>query len=119
VAWTLTVRSRGRVERERFTELCDVLDAVDTRARILRESAPNRPVDLRYKKLEPGQQVFARIEIAGPERLLASVRAGLDIRGDGSAEPYLGRLRRSAISPRAGEDPATALRRVLGAADPA
>jgi hypothetical protein len=115
VAWTLTVRSRGRVERERFSELGEVLEALDARAHTLRESAPNRPVDLRYKQLEPGQQVFARIEIAGPERLLASVRAGLDIRGDGTAEPYLGRLRRRPISSRAGEDPAAALRRALDA----
>ncbi len=90
-----------------------MLDALDARARTLRGSAPNRPVNLRYKQLEPAQQVFARIEIAGPERLLASVRAGLDIRGDGSAEPYLGRLRRRPLAARAGEDAAAALRRAL------
>ncbi len=115
--WTLTVRRAGKVERECFAKLQDVLDAVESRARALAESAPNRPLDLRYKQLEAVQQVFARIEIAGPERLLASVRAGLDIRGDGSAEPYLGRLRRRAVEPRSGEHPAATLRRVLSEGD--
>ena len=117
MAWTLTVRSGGRVERERFAALEDVLEAVEARARALEDSAPKRPLDLRYKRLEPVQQVFARIELAGPERLLASVRAGIDIRGDGSAEPFLGRVRRRAVARRGGESAMAALKRVLLQAD--
>jgi hypothetical protein len=113
VAWTLTVRTTGRVERQRFAELESVLDAIESRARMLADAAPKRQVNLRYKKLEPVQQVFARLELAGPERLLASVRAGIDIRGDGSAEPYHGRLRRRSIDQRSGESATAALRRVL------
>jgi hypothetical protein len=113
VAWTLTVRSSGRVERERFAELEEVLDAVESRARALEEAAPKRPLDLRYKKLEPVQQVFARVELAGPERFMASIRAGVDVRGDGSAEPYFGGLRRRRIEQRSGESAVAALRRVL------
>ncbi|MGN6171228.1 MAG: hypothetical protein ACTHQQ_24130 [Solirubrobacteraceae bacterium] len=101
------------MERQRFAELESVLDAIESRARMLADGAPKRPVDLRYKKLEPVQQVFARLELAGPERLMASVRAGIDIRGDGSAEPYHGRLRRRPIEQRSGESAAAALRRVL------
>jgi hypothetical protein len=113
MAWTLTVRTGGTVERERFASLEEVLDAAEARARTLAESAPKRPLDLRYKRLEPVQQVFARVELAGPERLLASVRAGVDIRGDGSAEPYLGRMRRRAIDLTGGESATAALKRVL------
>ena len=113
MAWTLTVRSSGRVEREQFTELAEVLDAAEVRVRDLAEGAPRRGLDLRYKKLEPVQQVFARVELAGPERILASVHAGIDVRGDGSAEPYLGRLRRRAVKRRPGESAPAALRRVL------
>jgi len=113
VAWTLTVRRSGRVERERFDELEGVLDAIASRARSLAEAAPQRPVDLRYKKLEPVQQVFARLELAGPERFMASVRAGIDIRGDGSAEPYVGGLRRRPVNQRSGESAIAALRRGL------
>jgi hypothetical protein len=113
VAWTLTVRSVGRVERQRFAELESALHAMESRARTLSDAAPKRPVDLRYKKLEPVQQVVARLELAGPERLMASIRAGIDIRGDGSAEPYHGRLRRESIEQRSGESATAALRRVL------
>ena len=113
MAWTLTVRGAGRVERERFAELEEVLDAVESRLPALAEAAPRRALDLRYKKLEPVQQVFARVELAGPQRLVASVRAGIDIRGDGSAEPYLGGLRRRPVRQRPGESATAALRREL------
>jgi hypothetical protein len=113
VAWTLTVREAGRVERQRFAQLDAVLDAIESRARLLADAAPKRPLDLRYKKLEPVQQVFARLELSGPERLVPRVRAGIDIRGDGSAEPYRGRLRRRPIERRSGESAHAALRRVL------
>lgn len=113
MVWTLTVRRTGRVERERFSELESVLDAIESRVRMLTDEAPMRPVDLRYKTLEPVQQVFARLELSGPERFMSSIRAGIDIRGDGSAEPYLGSLRRRSIEQRSGESAAAALRRVL------
>jgi hypothetical protein len=113
VAWTLTVRGAGRVERERFAELERGLDAIESRARMLADAAPKRALDLRYKKLEPVQQVFARLELAGPERLLPSVRVGIDVRGDGSAEPYQGGLRRRSIEQRPGESAAAAIRRVV------
>jgi len=58
----------------------------------------------------------ARLELAGPERRLAGTRAGIDIRGDGSTEAYLGRVRRQALEaePAAGPESAVgALRRAL------
>ncbi|HZO77272.1 MAG TPA: hypothetical protein VFB39_04455 [Solirubrobacteraceae bacterium] len=101
------------MERERFSELETVLDAIESRVQMLTDAAPNRGVDLRYKTLEPVQQVFARLELAGPERFMSSIHAGIDVRGDGSAEPYLGSLRRRSIDQRSGESAAAALRRVL------
>ena len=111
--WKLTVRAGPRIERSRFQERDQGLDALEARAQQLARSAPRKAVDVRYKRFEPIQQVAARLELAGPERLLPSVRVGVDVRGDGSIEAYLGRVRRQVVEQRKGESPYQALRRVL------
>ncbi|MCW2991633.1 MAG: hypothetical protein JWM73_2227 [Solirubrobacterales bacterium] len=60
------------------------------------------------REFEPGQQVAVRAELRGPRRL----RAGIDLRGDGSAEAWTGRLSKEPIALQAGEDVYAALRRV-------
>ena len=74
--WKLTVRAGPRVERSRYDELELALDALERRAGEIAGSAPHAPVDAKLKRFEPIQQVAARIELAGPERLLPRVRAG-------------------------------------------
>ena len=101
------------MQRTRFDDLADALEAAEGRVRELSEGAPRREVNLRFKRFNPAEQVFARIELAGPERLLPSVRAGVDVRGDGSAEPYIGRVRREPVQMREDEPAVSALRRVL------
>jgi hypothetical protein len=115
VPWKLTVRSGPRVERVRFDTLEQVLAAVERRGRELEAAAPRRAFDARYKRFEPIEQVAARIEVAGPQRMLPSVRAGVDVRGDGSSEAYLGRVRRELIEQRRGESVYGALRRAVAA----
>lgn len=113
--WKLTVRSGPRVERIRFAELDEALGALEARARELAAAASARTIDVKVQRFEPAQQVSARVELAGPERLMSSVRAGIDIRGDGSTEAYLGRTRREVVQQRNGETPYRALRRALPA----
>lgn len=111
--WKVTVRAGPRVERERFETLDQALSAAERRARDLSGSAPRPAVDARFKRFEPIEQVAARIEVAGPQRLLPSVRGGVDVRGDGSTEVYVGRVRRELIKQRKGETSYQALRRAL------
>jgi hypothetical protein len=61
------------------------------------------------RKIEPVQQVSARIELSGPGRL----RAGVDVRGDGSSEAFTGRMRRQVVDQRRGESAYDALKRVV------
>ena len=113
MGWKLTVRAGPRVERERFDGLDDLLDAVEARGRDLAESTSREPVDAKLRRFEPVQQVVARLEFSGPQRLMPSVTAGVDVRGDGSIEAYTGRVKRRVVDQRKGENAYGALRREL------
>jgi hypothetical protein len=113
VPWTLTVRTGPKFERLRFGGLKEALDALQGRAEQLAGAAPNKAVDVKYREFEPSQQVAARLELSGPERFMPSVRAGVDVHGDGSTEAYRGRLRRSEIEQKKGESAYQALRRAI------
>lgn len=83
---------------------------MESSARDLSDSADAKPVEtLIFRNFDPVQQVVARVELSGPRRL----RAGIDVRGDGSVESYTGRLRRQLIRLRAEESPYQALRRTV------
>jgi hypothetical protein len=106
VSWRLKVRREGRVERLRAGSLDEAMALIQERTR---EVARRETIDLRVRRFEPVHQVAARAEVSGPER----VRAGIDVRGDGSAEAWTGRIRRQVVEQQAGEDAYAALRRVL------
>jgi hypothetical protein len=113
--WKLTVRAGPRVERTSFTSLDAALDAAEARAKELASEAPREVIDTKIRRFEPVQQVAARIEVRGPQRVLASISGGLDVRGDGSTEAYVGRVRRELVKQRSGESAYRALRRALTA----
>ena len=113
MAWRLTVRVGPRVQRHSYPTLAQALDALEDRVQELRRDARRDPLDVRYRTYEPGQQVAARLELAGPQRLLASVRAGIDVRGDGSTAAYTGRVRRQELPTKGRRDAVAALRREL------
>jgi hypothetical protein len=110
VHYTLTVRAGGEVRKERYAALDEALDATEQEGRDLEESADGRPEGgTLMRRLEPVQIVVARLELSGPRRL----RAGVDVRGDGSSEAFTGRLRRRVLAQRDGESAYDALRREL------
>lgn len=111
--WKLTERAGPKVRRSSFEEMGRALEALESRGRELAQSAPGDSVNVKYKRFEPQQRVVARLELAGPERFVPSVRAGVDVRGDGSVEAFRGRVRREIITVNRGESPYAALRRVL------
>jgi hypothetical protein len=110
VSYKLTVRRGAKVERERFDALPDAIAAMEGRGLELEGEAGELAVGGKLmRRIEPVKQVVARLELSGPHRL----RAGVDVRGDGSSESYTGRLQRELIELRPGESSYEALRRVL------
>ncbi len=107
-AYTVTARVGPRIERSRFHDIDAALEAIEARGRELAgdADAPAAKPPL-MRRFDPVQQVVARLELTGPGRL----RAGIDVRGDGSTEAYTGRLRRRLLEQRPGESAYEALRR--------
>jgi hypothetical protein len=90
----------------RCGSLEEALDEIEARGRELERTSRSAPVDTKVLgRYEPAQQVAARIELSG--------RGGIDIRGDGSASAYTGRVRRRAVPQRSRESAYDALRRTL------
>jgi hypothetical protein len=110
-SYVVTIRRGPRVEKVRFDSLFDALATIEERGRTLQDGAGAQTVGGKLmRRIEPVQQVVARLELSGPGRL----RAGVDVRGDGSSEGFTGRIRRRLIEQRRGESAYEALRRELG-----
>ena len=114
--WKLTVRIGSRVERRRFDGLDPALDALDRRIGELGDEARREDVQFFRRTIEASRQVAVRAEVAGPGRILPGVRGGVDLRGDGSTEAFVGGTRRRLVESRPGEGAVAALRRVLAEA---
>ncbi len=114
-SYRLTVRDGPRVRRTRHPSLEAALDALQAHVVEFQQRPPREAVDVHVRRFEPIAQVAARAEISGPQRLLPRVRAGVDVRGDGSAEAWVGRAARRVVEPQDGETSLAALRRVLEA----
>jgi hypothetical protein len=108
VSYRVVVRHGPKVDKHDAATLEAALELLESRARAVAGGPGRGTVDLRVRRFEPVQQVAARAELRG-----AGVRAGVDVRGDGSVEAWTGRIRRRLIEPRDGEDAFSALRRVV------
>src|SRR2546423_15427343 len=107
--YRLKVAVGPRVERSRHDDLGAALGELEERVAELQRSARGRTIDVKVRRFEPVQQVTARLELSGPGRL----RAGVDVRGDGSLESWTGTLRRRLIEQRRRESAVDALRRAV------
>jgi hypothetical protein len=106
-AYRVTIRRRGRTKKEHHPALEDALAALE---RHLAGADVDRGVERAFvREFEPVQQVAVRGEVRGPR----GVRGGVDVRGDGSAEAFTGKLTRRLIEQQPGEDAYAALRRAL------
>jgi hypothetical protein len=112
-AFTVTIRVGPTVTRRRVPTLDDAIDVLELELRALGSSALRAPAKAFVREIAPAAQVSARGEISGPGRLHPSVRAGADVRGDGSIAAYQGKVRREVVVQERGESAFDALRRVL------
>lgn len=112
-SYTVITRRGPKVQRLRFGELGAALESIEAEGRTAEQGANAQEAGGGImRKIEPVQQVVARLELRGPRRL----RAGVDVRGDGSSESYTGRVRRRLIEQQPGETAYDALRRELDGA---
>jgi hypothetical protein len=99
----------AKFSRDSYDSIDAALRALEARCREIERTTNAKPVDTMLgRKFDPVQQVAARLELHGPK-----VRAGVDVRGDGSSEAFTGWIRRRVVTQRAGESPYDALRREL------
>ena len=107
-AYQVVVRRGPKVDKHAAETLDAALELLERHARIAQTGSRRGTVDLRVRRFEPVQQVAGRVELAGPR-----VRAGIDVRGDGEAEAWTGRMRRRVVEQEERETPYDALRRFL------
>lgn len=112
--WRMKVRAGSKVERARFPTLDDALLAVSARIAELRDAAPRTRARAFMREYEPVQQVAARVELARGR--LGHPRGGVDVRGDGSTEAWVGLVRKELLEHSDGDDAVSALGRALAAA---
>jgi len=108
-AVTVILRVTGRVEKHPCDSLDEALDVLERELRALATGTRRGSSTVLGREYEPVAQVIARGELRGPGRL----RSGIDVRGDGSAEAWTGRMRKQLVATEAREDAYRALRRIL------
>lgn len=113
--YTVTIRVGPKITRSRHPSLGEAVDVLERELTTLGPAGRRRTQKALTREYSPQAQVGARGEVAGPSRINPRVRAGADVRGDGSIEVYQGKVRRRLIEPARSEGPFEALRRELRA----
>ena len=107
-SYKVTSRVGPEVRKERYASLDEAIAALERETAGVGGASTESFLGREYA---PASQVAGRFELAGP----GGARGGLDVRGDGSAQAYRGRVRKQLVEPRDGETALQALRRVLEA----
>ena len=103
----LVARVGPKVEKERYATLDDALEALAAR---LGDVGRRRDRNVLGREYEAVRQVAGRFELRGP----GGTRGGVDVRGDGSAEAYVGWIRKRLVEREGHETAVQALGRALG-----
>lgn len=114
MAYTVTIRVGPKITRSRHGSVAEAIDALERELTTLGPAGRRESRRALTREYEPADQVAARGELSGPSRINPRVRAGADVRGDGSIAAYRGKLRRQLIEREPGEAAFDALRRALG-----
>jgi hypothetical protein len=112
-AFRMIIRRRnGANEKRQFPTLGDAVDALEFELRAVASVIARAPRVERAlgREYEPAEQVAVRGEVRGPGRL----RAGVDVRGDGTMVAFTGVVRRQPIALAGREDAWAGLRREVG-----
>ncbi|HEX8121379.1 MAG TPA: hypothetical protein VF549_08960 [Solirubrobacteraceae bacterium] len=104
--YKLVLRLGPRVEKERHATLEEALDALAAR---VPHVTPRSGRAVLGREYEPVRQVAGRLELHGPR----GVHGGIDVRGNGDAEAYVGWVRKDVVERADGESAVDALRRAL------
>jgi hypothetical protein len=108
-AWKVTLRLGPRVVKEQADDLPGAIAELRISLVAMAGQASGQPTSALFREYEAVEVVIARGEVRGPRGL----RGGIDVRGDGSAEAWTGRVRKAVVDPEPGEDAYQALERVL------
>jgi hypothetical protein len=114
-AFRVIIRRRdGKTDKRRFATLSEAIDDLETELRSVASVIARAPRVERAlgREYEPAEQVAVRGELRGP----GGVRAGVDVRGDGTMVAFTGVVRRRPIALGDREDAWAGLRRELNLA---
>lgn len=122
--YRVVARIGAQVKRSEAVELDQALGLLEAEGRATQASANAQEIDLISRRIEPVQQVLARVELrrVSGDRLFDRFRrgkavGGVDVRGDGSAEAYIGQVHRTLVEQVVHEDAFGALRRAVRATE--
>ena len=112
--WRLVVRDGAIVRKSTLVNMESALMELQAETAQAAGRPTAEPVGFVGRDFAPEDLVVMRAQLRGPERFVSKVRCGIDVRGDGTLEPWIGGSKRRQVEPRKREDAWQALRRELG-----